>query len=183
MSTQPVTSGGPRNNGGTVLGGGNVNTTPSIGQPANAVTNAPGAQILGAGRREQPRPVESAVLGNQKVITAGIWARMNPEEWMIRRVAETLAGGVATRVLKSGGSDFGQRQSIHFLNSRWTVHILSWDYATGVPTYDVPKETEDQFGDDNAAGPVIPTRAVPGQLVELWTGKLPESLEYEAKTG
>jgi len=182
MATQPVTSGSPRNNGATVLMGGNADVTPTPGRP-HAVTNAPNAEILGAGRREQPRPQESAVLGNQKVISAGVWARMNPDEWVIRRVGETLAGGVATRVLKGGGSDFGQRRSIHFRNKRWTVHIVSWDYATGVPTFGVPKETEDDFGDDNAAGPAIPTRAIPGQLVELWTGKIPTSLEYEEKTG
>jgi len=181
MSTQPVTSGAPRNNGATVLGGGAADVTPVLGQ-VHAVTNVPGKEILGAGRKPQPGPVEAAPW-NQKAVSAGLWAYLSPDNWVIRRVGEVLAGTVATRVLKSGGSDFGQRRSIHFLNTRWTVHILSWDYATGVPTFAAPKETNDDFGDDNAAGPAIPTRAIPGQLVELWTGKLPESLEYDAKTG
>ena len=181
MSTQAVTSGSSKNNGATVLMGGAADVTPSPGQP-HAVTNTPNATILGAGRKPQPGPMEASA-HNQKAVPAGLWAYMAPDNWVIRRVGELLAGTVTTRVLKGGGSNFGQRRSIHYLNTRWTVHIDSWNYATGVPSYATPKETNDTFGNDNAAGPVIPTRAVPGQLVELETGKIPTSSTYEAKTG
>jgi hypothetical protein len=165
------------NNGGTVVYGGNV--------PANApITNVPTcAQVLGAhsGKNGSVVPGPGATAGTAQVDTNGTWAVMTAGSYVMRRYCSSLAG-VSYTGLNSGGNAAGAHHSIHWVGSKRTTPITSWDYASGAAT--AGSATSDNFimdvtGTDNAA---VPTRALPGELAYMVTGATPTQADYAART-
>jgi hypothetical protein len=166
-----VTNTSTRNNSGVVRRGGNIASTKFVAQ-----------NELGAADDMYASGVKMTNLsGLAKSVSAGTFAVMEKGSYIIRKVTSTLAG-VANTVLKSGGSDFGNRNAIHKIeNVRGTfLSGLSWakDHD-GQPTYIFTKsETYTALGNDNAARPSL---AVPGELVYV-VGKTPVQDDYKAKT-
>jgi hypothetical protein len=164
-----------RNNGATVVMGG------AVAADDTAVTNAPDMTITGAGKKGNPAVYgPSATTGTSKIVDAGNFATQPAGHYVMRggNVTRTLAG-VAYLGLIGGAADHGVRRSIHSLTTRSTVLIDSWDYATGVPTYNVGNPSSDDFGSDHAAAP---TAAIPGELVFLEGDPDPTQADYEART-
>lgn len=163
-----------RDNGATVLFGGNITGT-------GAVTNAPNQAILGAGRRAQPKPVQSAHTGAVISNAAGTFAVLAAGHYVVKggNVTTQLAG-IAYRGLRGGGNQ-NQIRGIHTLWTRSTVLIDSWDYATGAATFNGGNPSSDDFDIDSAFAE--PTRALPGNLVTMEDGKTPKVSAYNAKTG
>lgn len=181
MASQAVTSGAARNNGATVVYGGNVDNS-------NTVTNAPGIDHVGfRSGISGNAPVLSSTLGTHKPFSAGTFAyQMEEGKFVGKRLGEELSG-VANDVLLSGGGYKGTRSAIHWLTTTRALGVNSWDYVTGAITKGGTAGDEISFGNDVAA---TPSRAVPGRLVitdhsKAKSGALavPLSTSYSAKTG
>jgi hypothetical protein len=163
-----------RDNGATVLMGGNIDSSPTV-------TSAPGKAILGAGREPQPKPVKSAYVGTTHANAAGTFAVLAAGHYVVKggNVTTQLAG-VAYRGLRGAGNQ-NQIRGIHTLLTRKTVLIDSWDYAIGSATFNVGNPSDDDF---DAGSYAVPTRALPGNVVILDTGReVPTTTALPAKTG
>lgn len=156
-------------NGATVLMGGTT---------GDAVTSVPSGSILGAGRRAQPKPVASAYTGASTANAAGDFAELG--DYIVKGGNITTAlAGVAYTGLRGGGNQ-NQIRGLHTLLTRTTVLIDSWNYATGVPTYNESNPSSDDFDNGSFAAP---TRALPGNLVIIQDGKSADTEAYQAKDG
>lgn len=171
-----------KNNGTTILQGGNVTTTgrlPNVTSSLTPQTNAYhpsyGAHVFLA-----VSPTSSGNVGTTKILSTGYFAQMKRGQYIVRGLPTNLAQITTTNnALVSGASDFGVRRPIARLETTRTNNITAWDYATGVPTYGGSRGASESFGNDNAARP---TMAVPGKLV-FFTGKpVPTATAYAAKT-
>jgi len=182
LPTTTAVSGQPiKNDGATVLFGGNIDST-------NTVTNAPNKEIfsLHTGSSGSRVPTPGGQKPTFKPISAGAFASQKEGEYIIRRFTNEIAG-IASTLLNSGASDFGRR-SIHLKENRRTTLMVTagWNFATG-QFLTSPTEQLDAFGNDDAARP---TRAVPGELVFHSHGPANEGAlskplldKYKAKTG
>jgi len=164
-----------RDNGATVLMGGAIDSSATV-------TNAPDLAITGAGRRAQPKPVESAQVGTTKSVTAGTFAKLAAGQYIVKGGnITTVLAGVAYRGLRGAGNQ-NQIRGIHTLLTRKTVLIDSWDYATGAATLSGSNPSDDDFDIDGDYA--IPTRALPGNVITLPTGReTPTTTALPAKTG
>jgi len=171
-----ITANPVRDNGATVLMGGNIDSNSAT------VTQSLGKEITGAGRKAQPGPVASAHTGAQKSNSAGTFAVLAAGHYVMKggNITTQLAG-VAYRGLRGGGNQ-NQIRGIHFLFTRKTVLIDSWDYATGAATFNLNNPSDDDF--DINGSHAVPTRALPGNVVTLPTGReTPTTTALPAKTG
>lgn len=164
-----------RDNGATVLMGGNIDSSATVTQSIDKT-------ITGAGRKAQPKPVKSAYVGATHANAAGNFAVLSAGNYVVKggNITTQLAG-VAYRGLRGGGNQ-NQIRGIHTLLTRKTVLIDSWNYATGDATFNVGNPSNDDFdiNDDYAS----PTRALPGNVVILDTGReVPTTTALPAKTG
>lgn len=189
-----------RNNGATVLYGGNIN---SQGLPTlvPSVTNAPSPIIMDWHSGINGAIVVSGVVhGNTSAFGGGVqvspcrsdgtFAKMKPLAWIMYRAGTTVAGIPATNFqsnfLNTATADT-HRMSVHLMTKFRTQHYVQtgWSYVTGRPLNTVPV-TQDNFGNDVAA---TPTRAIPGFLVYYSYGparrqtlSIPTTQNYIPKT-
>jgi len=164
-----------RDNGATVLMGGNIDSSP-------VVTNAPAQAVTGAGKKQPTGVYESAYTGATNANSSGTFAVLAPGHYVMKGggVTSQLAG-VAYTGLRGAGNQ-NQIRGIHTLLTRKTVLITSWDYATGVATPAGGNPSSDDF--DINGSYAIPTRAVPGNVITLPTGReTPTTTALPAKTG
>jgi len=182
MSTQAVTSGAARNNGGTIKKAGNANTTTgpitvsrTLMQDAKAT--AYGAKvILSSGSAGS-----SGNLGTASAITNFAY-QMVAGRYIMRRNTPYV-NGTASTLLRSGASDVGNRRSIPKLETTRALgsgYLTSWDYETGAITKGANAGYLTSFGNDDAARP---TDATPGELQYKTGAKLPVQDEYKPRTG
>jgi hypothetical protein len=174
MSTTTAISANPtRNNGGTVLFGGGVPTSPTN------ITNAPFLAIIGPTLDLLLQ--SGAANGNIFAKSAGTYGKMAAGSFVAMRMATSLAG-ISDTTLLTGAADFGQRKSINVNESNYTLHAVSssWDYLTGQFNNNPVPVTNDSFGTDDAARP---TRSVPGEFVYHEGKATPTQDDYDAKTG
>lgn len=170
-----------KNNGTTVLQGGNAVTTGRLPNVTSVLTPQTNAYRTTYGSHNflPVSPVSSSNLGTTKILSTGNFGKMVSGQYIVRGFPTTLAGSVSSNLLRSGASDFGVRRPIARLESTRVIGITSWDYATGAPTYSGSRGALESFSNDNAARP---TFAVPGKLV-FFTGKpVPSATNYSAKT-
>jgi len=160
------------NNGGTIVGGGNVPTVAPI-------TNVPStAQVLGFGGIRFPTMPSGDYNGARWITYGADFATMTAGRYVLRRNCAYLAGN-ANSLLQSGGNAAGAHHSIHFNTYRSTVMIEYHIYESGVPVYASTNPSGCEFGDDHAA---LPTQAIPGELVYMVTGTTATSGDYAART-
>lgn len=175
MSTTTITAGVANSNTIVIMNGGAI----SAGGP---VTVAPGKDYIGFDGAGQPyvKEADKASYGVAEVNAAGDFDVDGVDRPVVKGgdIVTDLAG-VSYDGLKGGGNNI-TRRPIHYSESRKTVHIVSWNYATGEPTYDSPAVTTDSFGTDDAARP---TRAIPGEFVYKGGSNTPVNANYGAKTG
>jgi len=175
LYSKAITANALRDNGATVLMGGNIDSS-------STVTQALAQDVTGAGRRDQPRVQKSAYVGTTHANASGTFAILAAGHYVVKggNITTQLAG-VAYRGLRGAGNQ-NQIRGIHFLWTRKTVLIDSWDYATGAATANVGNPSADDF-DINAAF-AAPTRALPGNVITLPTGReVPTTTAVPAKTG
>ncbi len=198
-----------KNNGATVVMGGNVDTA-KTGRP-HAVTNAPGMTHIntpnsaGARRRGDHRnnPQARTTLGTQTTKGSGTFAYVMLSGKFVGKRMATEINGVTTAVtgdtLLSGGRGKGHRSrtAIHYLETTRALGVNTWNYATGAITKGGTAGNAVQFIDPASGGgstaadsAARPTRAIPGELVYTdhgmaFSGSLAVALsdDYKAKTG
>jgi hypothetical protein len=167
-----ITANPLRDNGATVIMGGNIDSTPTV-------TQALAQTITGAGKRQPTGVYESAYTGATNANSGGTFAKLAAGQYVMKggNVTTQLAG-VAYRGLRGAGNQ-NQIRGIHTLLTRSTVLIDSWDYATGTPTYNVGNPSSDDF--DINSSYAAPTRALPGNLVMIDDGKSTTVVAYAGK--
>jgi hypothetical protein len=170
-----------RNNGGTVLFGGNISATSPITQVLGSSTLGYHSGSNGSILRNSV-PTAGTYGGRfYKTAISGNFGVMTPRQYIIRRYTSQIAGNT-TSVLSSGASDFGRLPYAGRVSNRIrTSRIIStggWVYQTGKP---VVRFGVGDFGDVLNAE-TFPTRAIPGKLTYLSAGKTLTRTNYPAKT-
>lgn len=169
-----------KNDGATVLLGGNAVTTgqrPNISYNLTLQTNAYDTQY-GSHPVLAVSPNSSGNLGTTKILSGGVFGKLTEGNYTIRGLPTTLAGAVSSSVLVSGASDWGVRKPIPKLETTRALGVNSWDYVTGAITKGGTAGDSVSFGNDTAARP---TNAVPGKLVYFTGNPVPVSANYAAK--
>lgn len=201
--THPSTATNKRNNGGTLINAGNVETGGVITKVLGVNTIADdfgtsfGSKVvtkIGTGANTTDRFGISGIIP-----TVGVAYRASATEWVMKGVTTTLAGTVNS-VLLNKGSDYNgaPEDSVHQLTRTRA-------YGSGVTTeFDMlakpdgtinPNFTKGgnagglvQFVRASGAGNITatddaatPTRAVPGELTYRFGGALPRNDVYKAK--
>lgn len=179
-----VKAGPVRNNGGTVIYGGNINAT------LNNVTNSLGAAVTGfrSGTNGSAIPgpfVPTAGTYGARFVCAVIpnrrYAGMAAGKYIMVRFTPEIAG-VATNILTNGAADFGRLPyPARVSNTIRTQRILmsgGWSYVTGKM---VSGFGQNDFGDPLAAEP-FPTRTIPGRLTFAISSQTRTTKNYAVKT-
>jgi len=183
-----VTGSTYKNNGATVVYGGNATTTGTTINGPN-VSNVP---FTGVVARQTATPYGSKVPNPQsnaeiaagtdtsatfQPIAAGNFATMDLTSYLMRgSSAQVTLAGVANTLLNSTARR-GRHRSINYKESDRCIHISGWDYATGTAT--ITSVESVSFGNDHAARP---TQAVPGEWQYLVSGNTPTQANYPART-
>lgn len=197
-----------KNNGGTVLGGGNISTTGpmtknlSINSLADNVGKAIGSKVIakvGTGSQYTDRVgVSGAVPGSVTAGTTVLGYKANSTEWVMKggNVTVTL-GGVASTTLHGGRSGpKPDRDGINQIQRTRTLGTLDIDVLTRPSSGIAPYRVRTVAGGvlKNLIDPAVaggattsadsagaPTRAVPGELVYMYGSILPKQDDYKAK--
>jgi hypothetical protein len=177
-----------KNNGATVVKGGAADTTGTTvngpnatNVPYSAVVTRPAASPWGS-KVQNPETDATIAAGTDtaatyKPLSAGNFATQSTTSWLMRGAgAMSTLAGVANTILNCPAAYRGRKHSIHRNESRRTIQISSWDYATGAAT--ISSVTEDSFGEDHAARP---TQDIPGEMVYLVSGNVPTQHDYAAR--
>lgn len=167
-----------RDNGATVLMGGAIDSSPTV-------TSAPAQGITGAGKKQPSGVVQSAHTGATISNSSGTFAKLTAGHYVMKggNITTQLAG-VAYRGLRGAGNQ-NQIRGIHTLLTRKTVLIDYFKYDTDgtfAVVFDGGNPSDDDF--DINGSYAIPTRAVPGNVITLPTGReTPTTTALPAKTG
>jgi hypothetical protein len=184
MSTQAVTSGAARNNGGTVKKAGNANTTTgpiTVSRTLidDAIRNRYGARVaLSSGSTGS-----SGNVGTFNAITTFAYDMVAGR--YIMKKATPFVNGVASTLLTTGASDFsggpkGNPPLLETARALGSGYLTSWDYETGAITKGANAGGTMSFGNDHAARP---SDATPGELQYKTGAKLPVEDDYQPRTG
>ena len=186
MATQTATgAGSTRNNGGTIVAAGNVNTTSgpvkvdlSLLEQAVDDDKYGSKVVLSSGTAGS-----SGNLGTAEPVSAGTFAYTQVAGAYVMRRQSTTIGGVANTTLNTGASDYGTRQNPLVLETTRTYGsgvTQSWNYVTGAITKGGNSGGTADFGTDEAARP---TNAIPGELVYMQGALVPNQADYKPRTG
>lgn len=197
-------TGRAKNNGGTIVNGGNVASDSAFTKViplttlADDVGKSFGSVVVandGTGADTTDRA------GVRKAVSAGTLAyKAGPTEWVVRGIATTL-GGVANTVLLNKGAEYDSSKLRDNILELTHTHALGSGSLATVNFYARPDGTinpaftkagnagyEVQFVKASGYGTLAatddaatPTRAVPGELTYRTGAKLPVSVTYKAK--
>jgi hypothetical protein len=196
-----------KNNGGTVLGGGNISTTGpmtknlSINSLADNVGKAIGSKVIakvGTGSQYTDRVgVSGAVPGSVTAGTTVLGYKANSTQWVMKggNVTVTLGGTANTTLIGGQSGPKPDRDGINQIQRTRTNGTLDIDVlarpSSGIASYVVKTGggTLKNFIDPAVAGGATtsadsagaPTRAVPGELVYMYGSILPKQDNYKAK--
>lgn len=189
MATTTISGSTTRNNGATVLSGGNIDTStntvssaPSLKSFLDNHSHVVGSRVLAStGTKWKPGVTTSKSGGSM-----AYQPTKEDPQFLIRHVASKV-NNVSNTVLLFG-SDRAGRRAINPLVKTHRYHITSIDYKTGIATKggnagDVSnyvKMDGTTAASDDAANP---TRAIPGELVYMYGALTPKQDDYKAKTG
>jgi hypothetical protein len=173
---QPAISGNRyKNNGGTLLNGGNHTEGLVITKSPKDI-----ARNLGYGGKIvlAVSAATSGHLGTYKPYSAGTFAYVQqPDTWIAIRTG-TKISGVTTSRLQSGATDVSLFRAIPKTESCRRLNITSWSYTTHAATKGGSAGDLSSFGQDHAARP---TNAIPGELV-FFVGNSAVQYDYKPKT-
>ena len=196
--SKPVSGNPVRNDGGTVVKGGDLDNSVITRSFTLAEMNL-GEDSYGSKVTEKVAVSDgqSDPSGRGKAVSSGTFAyapATNGENFLLRTAgpnAEAVNGVPSTVLAVGGQANEYTWDGIHELNTTRQLGSMA-DRAYDVlarPSVDVvPGRTvgtgaglEVAFGDDDAAGPQYPSRAVPGELTYMFGGKVAKSDVYKAK--
>ena len=191
MSTTTISGSTTRNNGATVLGGGNIDTStntvssaPSLKSFLDNHSHVVGSRVLAITGTKWKPGITSSKSGGSMAYQP---TKEDPQ-FLIRGVASKV-NNTSNTVLYSGASDKAGRRAINHLAKNHRYDITSIDYKTGIATKGgsagdafnyVQVDDGSTAATDDAANP---TRAIPGELVYMHGSLTPKQDDYKAKTG
>ncbi len=196
MPTTTISGSTTRNNGATVLNGGNVDSSNTVTNTDTLmdVLNSGNGTSGGAGTYgSQVRAVTGTKWkpGIQSAKGSGALAYQpgsNDPQFLIRGYS-TKVNNVSNTVLQSGASDKSGRRAINPIVKTHDYNITSINYVTGIATKHGSAGAVKNFvqtGDGSTAASddaANPTRAIPGELVYMHGSLTPKQDDYKAKTG
>lgn len=174
----------PHNNGGTVIYGGNV---PASNTAITRVGSFTDMSRTGGYGSAIPAPNSDAAIAagtdttspTYKPYGAGNFGKMVAGQYLGIQISKYMAG-VANTVLLSGAADFS-RKPYHSKDSKWCTFVSGWSVAqpaTGdgplVWTFTEVNSNPNFWGDEA----VRVSKSVPGSMVLLEDGKVPEVRNY-----
>lgn len=175
-----ITANSYKNKGGTVVFGGNANTT------SGPITNVPALSLNVAnkaiGQTIGSQVISGGLTGVQKALSSGNLATMTKGRYVMTWLSGGYLAGVAARSFNTPANyNINNIQSIHKKESYRSRLIVTagWNYVTGRPLT-TPTAQSDSFGNDDAARP---SRAVPGEfIIKKNNSPDPSMMDYSAKT-
>jgi hypothetical protein len=191
MATTTISGSTTRNNGATVLGGGNIDTStntvssaPSLKSFLDNHSHVVGSRVLASTGTKW----KSGITTGKGSGTLAYQPTKEDPQFLIRHVASKV-NNISNTVLYSGASDKAGRRAINHLAKNHRYDITSIDYKTGIATKG--GSAGDAFnyvqvGDGTTAATddaATPTRAIPGELVYMYGALTPKQDDYKAKTG
>jgi len=184
MSTQAVTSGAAKNNGGVIKKAGNATTT--AGSPVTVtrtlMQDAMRTQYGAAVSLSSGSAGSSGNVGTANAITTFAYRQVAGQYIMKKNHA--FINGVANTLLNSCAGDFvgGGHGSISGRTERERAlgsgYLTSWDYETGAITKGANAGGLISFGQDHAARP---SNATPGELVYKTGSQTPTDWQDDYK--
>lgn len=117
-----------------------------------------------------------------KPYSSGTYAYWVNNKFVVRRLSTTISG-VANTKLYFGASNWAQRRSVNSIHQIRTLNYSAWNHLTGAATYTASTDILHWSGDTANDKEARPTRAIPGRLTYLPTGKSTTSANYPKKTG
>ena len=191
MATTTISGSTTRNNGATVLGGGNIDTSndtvssaPSLKSFLDNHSHVVGSRVLASTGTKW----KSGITTGKGSGTLAYQPTKEDPQFLIRSVASKV-NNTSNTVLYSGASDKAGRRAINHLAKNHRYHITSIDYKTGIATKGgsagnafnyVQADDGSTAATDDAANP---SRAIPGELVYMHGSLTPKQDDYKAKTG
>ena len=193
MPYNPITgasfSGGPyfttaiagrptRNNGGTVMLGGNVQTVYAANQQV-PVSNSLGSTYLGyrSGINGSIVPLNPLGEGVTKAISAGTFASMSAGNYIGMRYSNSNIAGISSTLLAGGAGYFNRKSENSFIGLiRTTRYIMGggWNYTTVQALHRTDAT-------DTVSTETPPTYAIPGRLTYMVTGIKSTTVNYSPK--
>ena len=196
MSTTTISGSTTRNNGATVLNGGNIDSGSTVtntdtlmdvlhsGNGTSGGAGTYGSQVRAITGTKWKPGITSSKSGGSMAYQP---TKEDPQ-FLIRGVASKV-NNTSNTVLYSGASDKAGRRAINHLAKNHRYHITSIDYKTGIATKGgsagnafnyVQADDGSTAATDDAANP---SRAIPGELVYMHGALTPKQDDYKAKTG
>ena len=191
-----------KNNGATVVWGGNADTTTGL---TPAVTNVPDTVVTTdpgyVTRQRVPNPESDAAIaagsdtsGTYKPLSAGSFAIMSEGVYVIKAGPDRVLAGVSNVGIGKAANPIATYRK-HSIRSRYnirTIIISDWSYTTGAATI-TSADAQMASGidgtiyanlrliDHEASAAQSPTLAIPGELCYA-LGDGPQTDEYQART-
>lgn len=160
----------------TIFNAGNASVSDNAGAVTNNFTIRSSIQQLGS-RYGTVIPAVSSTAGTAKPISAGTYRNFD-NSYFVAKVIGTKIAGVATTLLRSGTSEFGQRRISALKIGDRRYNVTSWNYATGRPTKGGNAGDNYTFGSsDDSRG----TAAEPGEIVYMKGGLTPYQDGYKPR--
>lgn len=175
--TAKAKAGSPvRNNGGTVLMGGNIQSGYAAGAQtpvSQVLTNA----FMGIKPLGNVVPLNPLGEGVAKALSAGTFATMTAGSFIGMRYSNGAIAGIANTLLAGGAGWSARRSENSFVNPvRTQSYIMTggWNYTTGQPIRRT--DVNDTFLTETP-----PTMALPGRLTFMVTGSTAFLTSYKPK--
>jgi len=191
MATTTISGSTTRNNGATVLGGGNIDTStntvssaPSLKSFLDNHSHVVGSRVLAVTGTKWKPGITSSKSGGSMAYQP---TKEDPQ-FLIRHVASKV-NNASNTVLYSGASHKAGRRAINHLAKNHRYHITSINYVTGIATKGGSAGNAFNYvqaGDGSTAATddaANPSRAIPGELVYMYGALTPKQDDYKAKTG
>ncbi len=169
-----------RNNGATIMLGGNIQAVPAANGTVFAVSNALGNTYLGyhSGLNGAVVPLNPTGMGVGKALSSGAFAGMTAGKFTMIGPSSQQIAGISSTLLQNSGMAGGRKSENSYTGFvRYNAYIMTggWLYQTGQPVF-----RRDQT--DSIPNETLPTQAIPGRLTYMITGTTAKNDAYKAKT-
>lgn len=184
MATQAAISGNvTKNDGGSILHAGSIAS--SRWANITLATTTDNAENYGSKVFEAVSPTSSGNIGTFRPLSAGAFGTYEVGQF-VAKVLGTRIAQTDNTFLRSGAAETASRTSLHYARGNRRYDITDWSYTTGAATKGGNEGvlftyTDPETGSAQAHEP-FPTDAVPGRLVYMVTGKIPDQDTYKVRT-
>jgi len=184
MATQAAVTGNvTKNDGGTLLHAGTVASSRFVNMTLATVTD--GGDNYGSKVFEAVSPNSSGNIGTFRPLSAGVFGKMEVG-FYVAKVLGTRIAQTDDTFLRSGAAETASRTSLHYARGNRRYDITDVSAISGVVSKGGNEGALFNYIDPVGGGAQIhepfPTNAVPGELVYMVTGKIPDQDNYKART-